>query len=155
VLVARGGGGRICEALVDQGLDAYLVEPDPDASFDASAAGLDARPGHPGDHLRALPHDTLAAIVLVGDPDDATPTAKVALASAAFRALRPGGVLVVLSTDPASWGQGATAIAADLALGRPWRATTWTAVLSEIGFAVAPTKAPKGTIVTVGRSVTS
>jgi hypothetical protein len=151
VLVARGGGGRLCEALVDQGIDAYLVEPDADASFDASATGLDARPGLPAEHLHALPRLTLAGVVLIGEPDEATPAAKVDLASAAHRALRSGGVLVVVATDPASWGKGATAAAADLALGRPWKAATWTAVLREIGFEVDGVEAPKGTVVVVGR----
>lgn len=155
VLVARGGGGRICELLIDQGHDAYLVEPDPDASFDASARGLDARPGRSAEHLHALPKATLAAIVLVGEPDEATPTAKIGLASAAFRALRPGGALVVLATDPASWGKTTTAAAADLSLGRPWKAATWTAVLGEIGFTADSVEAPKGTVVVVGRTPTS
>jgi hypothetical protein len=155
VLVARGGGGRLCEALVEQGVDAYLVEPDADASFDASATGLDARPGRASEHLHALPPASLAGAILVGDPDEATPTAKVALASAAHRALRPGGVLVVLGTDPATWGKGATAAAADLSLGRPWKATTWAAVLTEIGFTLEAVEAPKGTVVVVGRTPSS
>jgi len=151
VLVARGGGGRLCEAIVDSGIDAYLVEPDAEASFDASATGLDARPGLPGEHLLALPRGTLAGVVLVGDPDEANPAAKVALAAAAHRSLNPGGVVVVLGTDPATWGTGPTAAAADLAPGRPWKAATWAAVLDEIGFTLEPVDAPDGTVVVVGR----
>jgi hypothetical protein len=39
----------------------------------------------------------------------------------------------VCTIAPDAWGQGATAVEADLAAGRPLRAATWRAVLDEFG----------------------
>jgi hypothetical protein len=55
---------------------------------------------------------------------------------AARRVVEPGGRLVVLGTDPERWGGGDTAVVADLAPGRPWRAATWAHVLDDHGFDV-------------------
>lgn len=152
VLVARGGDGGLCRALIAAGYDAYLVEPDPDAAFDASSLGLDARPGTAAAHLRRLPPASLAAAVLVGDVDVLPVASRLQLARLASPALRPGGLVAVLGADPVSWGSGATSLAADLAAAPPWRAATWGAVLADTGLlALPPVTLPGGHLV-VGRA---
>ena len=55
------------------------------------------------------------------------------LAEHAVRTVQAGGRVVVCSLTPAVWGEGVTAVEADLAPGRPLRAATWAAVLGEHG----------------------
>lgn len=152
VLVARGGDGALCRALVADGHDAYLVEPDADVAFEAASLGLDARPGTAIAHLRRLPPASLAAVVLVGDPDLVPVASRLQMARLAAAAVMPGGTVAVLGADPFIWGSGATAVAADLAVGRPWRPATWAAVLADVGLlALPPTALTDGHLV-VGRS---
>ena len=152
VLVARGGDGALCRALIAAGHDAYLVEPDAEAAFESASLGLDARPGAPIDHLRRLPPASLGAVVLVGDVDVVPVTTRLQLARLAAAAVLPGGAVAVLGADPLSWGTGATELAADLASTPPWKAATWDAVLADAGLlALAPVAVPNGQLV-VGRS---
>ncbi len=152
VLVARGGDGRLCRALIAAGHDAYLVEPDADAAFESASLGVDARPGAALAHLRRLPPASLAAVVLVGDVDVVPVTSRLELARLAAGAILPGGLVAVLGADPLTWGSGATAVAADLAAAPPWKAATWAAVLADTGLlALPPAAVPDGQLV-VGRS---
>ncbi len=145
VLVARGGDGGLCRALVDAGHDAYLVEPDADAAFEAASLGLDARPGTAAAHLRRLPPASLTAVVLVGDIDLLPVASRLQLARLAAASVQPGGVVAVLSADPVAWGTGATAVAADLAATPPWKPATWAAVLADTGLlALPPVVLPDG-----------
>ena len=152
VLVARGGDGALCRALIAAGHDAYLVEPDPDAAFEAASLGIDARPGTAAAHLRRLPPSSLAAAVLIGDVDVLPVAARLELVRLAALALKPGGAVAVLGADPATWGTGATAVAADLAAAPPWQSLTWAAVLADAGLlALPPVTLPGGHLV-AGRS---
>jgi hypothetical protein len=154
VLVARGGDGALCRALIDAGHDAYLVEPDADAAFEAASVGLDARPGTAAAHLERLPSQSLAAVVLVGDVDVLPVANRLQLAGLAAAALIPGGLVAVLSADLVSWGSGATAVAADLAAAPPWRPATWAAVLADTGLlALPPTALPAGHLVMARASI--
>jgi hypothetical protein len=152
VLVARGGDGTLCRALIATGHDAYLVEADPDAAFEAASLGVDARPGTAAGHLRRLPPSSLAAAVLIGDVDTLPVAARLEIVRLASAALKPGGTIAVLAADAATWGTGATAVAADLAAAPPWQPLTWAAVLADAGLlALPPVTLPGGHLV-AGRS---
>lgn len=138
VLVARGGDGTLCRALIAAGHDAYLVEPDADAAFEAASLGIDARPGTAAAHLRRLPPASLAAAVLVGDVDVLPVASRLELGRLAAAALKPGGTVVVIGADPSAWGSGVTTVAADLAAAPPWQPLTWAAVLSDAGLLARP-----------------
>jgi hypothetical protein len=150
--VARGGDGALCRDLVALGHDAYLVEPDADAAFEAASLGLDARPGTSAAHLRRLPPATLAAAVLIADVDVLPVASRLDLVRLAVPALLPGGVVAVVGADPEAWGSGASAVAADLAAAPPWRAATWAAVLADAGLLALPPIALPGGHLVVGRS---
>lgn len=152
VLVARGGDGALCRALIAAGHDAYLVEPDADAAFEAASLGIDARPGTAAAHLRRLPPASLAAAVLVGDVDVLPVASRLELVRLTAPALKPGGAVAVVAADTRSWGSGPTTVAADLAAAPPWQPLTWAAVLADAGLlALPPVTLPGGHLV-AGRS---
>lgn len=152
VLVARGGDGHLCRDLISAGYDAYLVEPDAEAAFEAASLGLDARPGTALAHLRRLPPASLAAAVLVGDVDVLPVASRLQLARLATPALVPGGILAVVGADPVAWGSGPTEVAADLAAAPPWRPATWAAVLADAGLLARPPVILAGGFLVAGRS---
>jgi SAM-dependent methyltransferase len=138
VVHADAGDGSLVDALLAAGLDAYGVEPRVALAERASMRGVDVREEGVLDHVRALPSASLAGLVVSGCADTLPNGDRQRLVRSARRVLAPDGRLVVLASDPGHWGNGATRVVADLAPGRPWSIETWTAVLADGGFAVAP-----------------
>jgi len=135
VLVAECGTGAVVRALLDAGVDAYGCEPRLSLAEQASLDGIDVRGDDVLDHLRAVDHEALAGIVLAGAVDRLPVGAQLALADLAAAALRRGGRLALVGTQPAAWGTATSVVDADLAPGRPLHAETWAHVLDERGFA--------------------
>lgn len=129
VLHADAEDGALVARLGLAGVDAYGVDP----VERAAPAGVELRRDDALAHLRALPEGALAGVVLSGCVDrlplaDQRELAELALSRA------PGGVVVVLGTDPRAAAAGAAdVVAADLAPGRPLHAATWAELLGRAG----------------------
>jgi hypothetical protein len=132
VLVAGEDRGLL-EALVADGVDAYGVAAgDERLSASGAPSSAERRDADPLDHLARLAPDSLGGLVLLGLDPLATAT-KLAFVELAADALVDGGRLAVAGARPELWGT-ANPIEADLALGRPLRPETWSAVMAARGF---------------------
>ena len=134
VLHAVAGDGWLVRAMVEAGLDAYGVEPRAGRIDQAEVAGIDLREEPVLDHLRAVPAQTLAALVLSGVVDGMTAAERDALVRQASLKLAPAGRLVVHSLSEAGWSAPDAPIEADLASGRPLRPRTWVGLFERLGF---------------------
>jgi hypothetical protein len=144
VLHAEAGSGRMVQALVDAGAEAYGIEPVEQTSLDAARAGLDVRTDDVLAHLRNVPDGVLGGVILSGCVDRLPLGEVLAVTDRAVAALAPGGVMVVLSAGPGAWARGLDPIVADLAPGRPLHPETWAHLLSVRGLAVDPVRAGPG-----------
>jgi hypothetical protein len=125
------GDGALLAAVVDAGIDAYGVDPRPDAAALADARRIEARTTGALAHLRALPPGALGGVVLSGCVERFSVGDLVELVERVTVALAPGTPLVVVSRDPSGPFD---PIAADLAPGRPLHAETWRFLLERQGF---------------------
>jgi hypothetical protein len=140
VLHTECGDGALIRAMLGAGVDAYGVEPSEELAVEASSTGLDVRTDTALAHLRKVPDDSLAAVVL---SLDTLPVGEVlAVAGRATAALAPGGTLVVLSAGPLAWARTVDPVVADLSPGRPLHADTWRHVLEGRGVTVDPVLRP-------------
>ncbi|MEN3271650.1 MAG: hypothetical protein V7636_411 [Actinomycetota bacterium] len=130
VLVAECGDGALVQALRDAGLDAYGCDP-----RTAAVAGLDLRTDDVLDHLRAVDHEALGALVLLGVVDRVAVGVQLTLVDRAADVLATGGRVAVVGNAPESWGRTTSVVEADLAPGKPLHAETWSHLLTERGFA--------------------
>ena len=134
ILHTECGAGTLLAALAKEGADAYGVEPVEALAMAASRAGLDVRADAALVHLRALPDRTLGGLILSGSID-ALPLGEVLeTVDRAAATVAPGGSVMVISTGPQAWAQGADPVVADLAPGRPLHSQTWAHLLTERGF---------------------
>lgn len=138
VLHGDAGDGVVVASLLDRGVDAYGVEPRPALAERAAIRNLDVREEGVAQHLATLPPGALGGLVLSGCVDTLANGPRDGLVRSARRAVAAGGVLVVLTSDPQRWGDGATCVVADLASGRPWHLETWSHLLANRGFDVRP-----------------
>jgi hypothetical protein len=72
----------------------------------------------------------LGAVVLRGCVERRPTGELLELVDLVASRLAPGGVIVVCSVSPETWGRARTEIEADLAIGRPLHASTWESVLA-------------------------
>ncbi len=134
VLHTECAGGGLVAALVDDGVDAYGVEPRAHLLDLPSALGLDVRREDPLEHLRSVGEGSLAGLVLSGCVDHLPVREQRALADLAATRLAPGGVVMVVGTSPNRWAHSAPVIETDLAPGRPLHPETWCHLLARRGF---------------------
>jgi SAM-dependent methyltransferase len=144
VLHAACGDGWLVGALARRGVDAYGVDPRPRALTDEEADALDLREEDVREHLEVVEPGSLAAVVLSGVVEGAPLGDRHRLLLAAARAMGPEGLLVVHSLSRASWEADDAPLQADLVPARPYRATTWGAVLGEEGLTVTVDEAADG-----------
>ncbi len=128
------GDGALLRALADAGVDVYGIDPRPDALDRAARADVDVRLTPPLEHLGSLEAASLGGLVLSGFLDHLTVGAQSDLVGMSARALRVGGVLVLLCVNPDTWGRSVSAVEADLSPGRPLHAQTWAYLLERQGF---------------------
>ena len=138
VVHGEAGDGSVVRALLDAGVDAYGVEPRAVLAELASVHNLDVREESVAGHLAALPPNSLGGLVLSGCVDTLSNGPRERLVASARRAVAPDGVLVVITSDPQQWGDGALCVVADLAPGRPWHIAAWSLVLANFGFEAHP-----------------
>lgn len=133
VLHGEAGDGTVVRMLLDGGVDAYGVEPRLVQAERAAVHGLDVREQGLTEHLGSLPPRALGGLLLSGCVDTLANEPRQRLIRSARRAVAPGGVLVLIASDPQRWSDAAPLVA-DLAPGRPWHAATWSRVLADCGF---------------------
>jgi hypothetical protein len=132
VLHAECGDGTLVVALRDAGIDAYGVDPRPDAASVADARGAEVRTTGALDHLRIVPAGALGGLVLSGCSERCPLGDVVELVDRARVALLPGAPIVIVSRGPDA--AAADPIASDLAPGRPLHSETWAYLLGRAGF---------------------
>ena len=129
VLHAACGDGWLVRALQERGVDAYGVDPRPDAVERAELEGTDLRAEEPLPHLRSVESFSLAGTVLSGVVGGMGAGERAELVALVSDRLRSDGVLVLHSLTPAAWFDEGAPVEADLAPGRPLRPATWGHVL--------------------------
>ena len=129
VVVGEAGRTDVVTAVVATGRPTIAVDPRADRIRAAAGTGAAVELADVADHLRRRLPGSLGAVVVSGTVDRASLAGKADLVDQALRALVPGGILVVLATDQASWESALDPVAADLAPGRPLRPETWALVL--------------------------
>lgn len=129
VLHAACGDGWLVEALRALEVDAYGIDPRPGAVDAAALCGADLRRDDPFEHLRGVRRHALGGVLLSGVVDGLDATHRDELVRLVCDGIAPHGVLVIHSTSPAGWASSDAPPEADLAAGRPLRATTWCHVL--------------------------
>ena len=128
IVHAASGDGWLVRRIIDQGV----------------LTVSDLRGEDLADHLRAVAPAGLGAIVLSGVVDGMAGGERAQLLHLIGATLAPGGVLVVHSLSRAAWDEEDAPFEADLAPGRPLRATTWQRLLDESGYDATVVDGPAG-----------
>lgn len=134
MVVGESGDGSLVAALRRGGGEVVGIEPRGPAVWESFRQEV---PGvvfdHVERHLRSVGDDSVAGLVLTGCIDRADLAGKVDLLDLAVRVVRPGGAVVLLGADPATWEEALTVPARDLAPGRPFHPETWSWLLRRAG----------------------
>jgi hypothetical protein len=144
IVHAASGDGWLVRRIIDAGGDAYGVDPRTNLVEQGVLTVSDLRGEELVDHLRAVAPAGLGAIVLSGVLDGMAGGERTQLLQLIGTTLAPGGVLVVHSVSRASWDAEDAPFEADLAPGRPLRATTWQYLLEQGGYHATVTDGPGG-----------
>jgi len=134
--IARGVGGRVLhlasgdgwlvEAMVNDGVDAYGLDPRLASSIQARHANLDLRTDSPRQHLKACAKRSLSAIVVSGVIEALDAQQRDQLIEEMDRVTGSRGVIVIHSLSQSTWADPELGPEADLAPGRPLRSSSWT-----------------------------
>jgi hypothetical protein len=143
VLHTAAGDGWLVRSLVARGIDGYGVDPRADLGA-AASSDLDLRSEDLLRHLRAVEPSGLGAVVLSGVVDAMTAGERERLLDALWDRLTPDGRLVVHSLSPSGWASPDAPLEADLATGRPLRASSWAALFERCGCEVEVAEGPEG-----------
>ncbi len=134
VLHADCGTGSLLDQLVEDGVDAYGVDPSEGAVEEAARRGLDVRAESVLEHLAVVGEEALAGLVLTGSIQWLHPNERARLVELVVSRLAIDGVLVLHSATPESWAARSNPVLQDLAPGRPLHAETWRHLLAERAF---------------------
>jgi SAM-dependent methyltransferase len=102
VLDVGCGRGELLSALAERGVAGSGVDLDAGMVAEARAAGLDVTAGDGVAHLRSLPEGSLGSIIAVHVVEHLPLAALIELLELAASRLRPGGILVAETPNPAS-----------------------------------------------------
>jgi 2-polyprenyl-3-methyl-5-hydroxy-6-metoxy-1,4-benzoquinol methylase len=102
VLDVGCGRGELLSALAERGVSCSGVDLDAGMVAEARAAGLDVAAGDGIAHLRSLPEGSLGSIIAVHVVEHLPLHALLDLLELAATRLRPGGILVAETPNPAS-----------------------------------------------------
>ena len=134
VLHAACGDGWLVRRMEEAGGDAYGVEPRVQLAELGALGPLDLRFESLFEHLRAVAHASLGAVVLSGIVDGMGAGEREQLLAAFASRLAPGGCLVIHSATRQAWEADDAPVDADLAPGRPLRAHSWPRLLEQHGY---------------------
>jgi len=134
VLHAECGDGRLAARLAEIGVDIYGVDPRDDAAALADERSVEVRTVDALTHLRALPECSLGGMVLSGCVDRLPLGDLAEISRLAAGAVVDGAPLLILGVHPAGWARSRSAVALDLAPGRPLHPETWEWLLCTHGF---------------------
>jgi hypothetical protein len=144
IVHAASGDGWLVRRIIAAGGDAYGVDSRTNLVDEGVLTVSDLRGEDFADHLRAVAPAGLGAIVVSGVVDGMAGGERTQLLHLIGTTLAPGGVLVVHSLSRAAWDRDDAPFEADLAPGRPLRATTWQRLLEESGYHVTVAEGPEG-----------
>jgi hypothetical protein len=144
IVHAACGDGWLVRRIIAAGGDAYGVDPRTNLVDQGVLTVSDLRGEDLADHLHAVAPAGLGAIVLSGVVDGMAGGERTQLLHLIGTTLAPGGVLVVHSLSRAAWDSESAPFEADLAPGRPLRATTWQRLLEQSGYHVTVAAGPGG-----------
>jgi len=144
IVHAASGDGWLVRRIKEAGGDAYGVDPRTNLVEEGVLTVSDLRGEELADHLRAVAPAGLGAIVLSGMVDGMAGGERAQLLHLIGAALAPGGILVLHSLSRAAWDGEYAPFEADLAPGRPLRATTWQRLLDESGYDATVVDGPAG-----------
>jgi hypothetical protein len=140
VLVGESGEGGVVATVRRAGWAVVGVEPRGPAAWRAfggpdggDGPSVDVVFGEVAAHLQTVPDDAAAAVVLLGCVDRADLAAKFGLLEQSLRVIRPGGTIVVFTTDQAAWDHALPVPERDLLPGRPLHPETWAWLLERAG----------------------
>jgi SAM-dependent methyltransferase len=102
VLDVGCGRGELLGALVERGVECSGVDLDAGMVAEARGAGLDVTAGDAVAHLRSLPEGSLGSIIAVHVAEHLPLPALLELLELAASRLKPGGLLVTETPNPAS-----------------------------------------------------
>ncbi|MGH9044731.1 MAG: hypothetical protein ACRDVP_07875 [Acidimicrobiales bacterium] len=136
VLHAAARDGWLVRRLVEEGADAYGVEPRQALCGGPEYAETEVRCEPLLRHLDSVANGGLRAVVLTGVVDAMTPPERRRLLGRLDAVVREGGQVVLHSISAQGWTTSEAPVEADLASGRPLRARTWAHLLAGLGFEV-------------------
>jgi O-antigen chain-terminating methyltransferase len=96
------GGGELLEVLKKNDIDAYGIEIVEAAVEECTAAGLDARLDDAVHHLSSIPKGSLGAVTAIHVVEHVGITALIEIIDLSLQALRPGGLLIFETPNPAN-----------------------------------------------------
>jgi hypothetical protein len=134
VLHADCGDGSLVDALIEDGVDAYGVDPDGSVIESAIERGLDVRAESVLDHLEIVAPEALSGVVLTGAVQWLHPNQRDRLVTLLASRLAVDATVVIQSATPESWAAGTSPLISDLAPGRPLHPETWAHLLAHHGF---------------------
>jgi SAM-dependent methyltransferase len=97
------GRGEFIEVAGRGGVSAYGVDTDPDAVTACRERGLDVRQEDLVEHLRALPDDSIGGVFCAQVVEHLPPDLLSPVLDEVARVLRPGGVVVIETPNPATF----------------------------------------------------
>ena len=107
------GAGELLEVLRDAEIDAYGIDTASAAVDECLARGLDARVDDALHHLGSLPAASLAAVTAIHVVEHLSADALIEMIDLALRALRPGGMVIFETPNPANVNVGANSFYLD------------------------------------------
>jgi len=144
VLHAACGDGWLVRRIEKAGGDAYGVDPRSHLAEVGALGALDLRYESLADHLRAVAHAGLGAVVLSGIVDGMAAGERTRLLAAFASRLAPGGTLVIHSAARQAWEAPDAPPEADLAPGRPLHPKSWHRLLEQHGYGTVEVKEGDG-----------
>ncbi|HEX5493178.1 MAG TPA: class I SAM-dependent methyltransferase [Mycobacteriales bacterium] len=96
------GRAELCESLAARGIDVVGVEPDPGMAAEARSRGVTVHEALAGEYLRSVPAGSLGSVITTHVVEHLPLDALIEMLEGSARALRPGGVFVGETPNPAA-----------------------------------------------------